>query len=182
MSNTTDVPATQQGWLRTYTFTRAAFSILWVIAAFALRQNPAIVAALLVAYPAWDAAANAVDAQRSGGLARNPIHAANLAVSILATLAVIAALLMDAGLVLTVFGVWAILSGLLQLGVAIRRWRSGAQWAMALSGAQSALAGGFFIAQGAVEQPITTIAGYAAFGALYFLISGIWLTVKLRRS
>ena len=45
-----------------------------------------------------------------------------------------------------IFGAWAILSGLLQLGTAVRRWkRFGAQWAMVLSGGQSALAGGFFI-------------------------------------
>jgi hypothetical protein len=54
---------------------------------------------------------------------------------------------------------------------------------MILSGAQSALAGGFFVAQSrmdAVPQP-TTIAGYAGVGALYFLISAVWLTVSHMR-
>lgn len=87
---------------------------------------------------------------------------------------------MSMNLVLAVFGAWAILAGLLQLGTAIRRWRSfGAQWAMVLSGAQSALAGGFFIFQASTPAvpSIATVTGYAGVGALYFLVSAIWLTV-----
>ncbi|KAJ2969574.1 hypothetical protein NUW58_g9955 [Xylaria curta] len=75
--------------------------------------------------------------------------------------------------VLGVYGAWAILSGLMQLGAAVRRWRTaGAQWAQILSGAQSSLAGGFFIFQATQpEEPsIKNIAGYAAFGAFYFLL------------
>lgn len=82
--------------------------------------------------------------------------------------------------VLGIFGAWAILSGLLQLGTAVRRWkRFGAQWAMVLSGGQSALAGGFFIFQAAMPAvpSIANVAGYAAVGALYFLVSAVWLTV-----
>jgi uncharacterized membrane protein HdeD (DUF308 family) len=98
---------------------------------------------------------------------------------------VIAALEMSMNWVLGVFGVWAILSGLLQLGSAVRRWKSyGAQWAMILSGGQSALAGMFFIVQARMPMPpsITNVAGYAAVGALYFLVSAVWLSVsQLRR-
>ncbi len=87
--------------------------------------------------------------------------------------------------VLGVFGAWAILSGLLQFGTAIRRWKSfGAQWAMVLSGAQSALAGAFFISQAQMPAPpsIANVAGYAAVGAAYFLVSAVWLAVSdLRR-
>ncbi|PXW51429.1 short repeat uncharacterized protein DUF308 [Methylobacterium sp. B4] len=84
---------------------------------------------------------------------------------------------------LAVFGVWAILSGLLQLATGVRRWNAGAQWAMALSGAQSALAGTYFIfkANGASTPGITDIAPYAAFGAFYFLVSAVWLTVAQAR-
>jgi len=54
---------------------------------------------------------------------------------------------------------------------------------MILSGAQSALAGGFFVLMAGAATPpdITPIAGYAGFGAFYFLLSAIWLTVKLAR-
>ena len=106
------------------------------------------------------------------------------AMSAIAALAVFAALNIGTHAVLTVFGIWAILSGALQLGTAVRRWKHvGAQWAMILSGAQSALAGLFFIAQSHASVPpvIEKIAGYAAIGALYFLISAIWLYVRRTR-
>jgi uncharacterized membrane protein HdeD (DUF308 family) len=86
--------------------------------------------------------------------------------------------------VLAVFGAWAILSGLLQLGAGLKRWkRFGAQWAMVLSGAQSALAGAFFIFQaGLPAMPsIATVTGYAGFGAFYFLVSALWLSVGAAR-
>jgi hypothetical protein len=85
--------------------------------------------------------------------------------------------------VFVVFGAWATLSGLFQLSTAVRRWKSGAQWVMILSGAQSALAGVFFIlmARAATPPDISSIAGYAALGAFYFALSGIWLTVKMAR-
>ncbi|MBZ9934786.1 DUF308 domain-containing protein [Mesorhizobium sp. BR1-1-16] len=178
-------PLAASRWLRSYYFTRAGFSIVWVAAAFTLgRSMPAIEAALLIAYPAWDAVANIVDAQRSGGLKANPSQALNATISVLTSLAVVIALGYSLNAVLAVFGAWAIVAGLLQLITGARRWKTGAQWAMILSGAQSALAGGFFIKQatGAATPGIADIAPYAAFGAFYFLISAIWLAVKLART
>jgi hypothetical protein len=51
---------------------------------------------------------------------------------------------------------------------------------MILSGAQSALAGVFFVKMShSAEAPgITDVAPYAAFGAFYFLVSAVWLTVS----
>lgn len=177
-------PDAASRWLISYYFTRAGVSIAWVTAAFTFgRGMPPIAAALLIAYPAWDAIANLVDAQRSGGLKANRSQALNVAVSTVTTIAVAIALGQSLHAVLAVFGAWAILSGLFQLATGVRRWNTGAQWAMVLSGAQSALAGGFFIKQatGAATPGITDIAPYAAFGAFYFLISAIWLSVKLSR-
>jgi uncharacterized membrane protein HdeD (DUF308 family) len=169
-------------WLKRYYFTRAAFSVVWVGAAYALENRTgAVVAALLLIYPAWDAIANLVDAQRNGGLRRNPTQAFNTAVSVVTTIAVAIALTVSMNAVLGVFGVWAALSGLLQLATAARRWKSyGAQWPMILSGIQSTLAGVMFVVEArAPELPhITAIAPYAAFGAFYFLISAFWLTVS----
>lgn len=67
------------------------------------------------------------------------------------------------------FGVWAALSGVLQLCHAVARWkRSGAQWGMVSNGARSALAGVLLFSE--------------AMGAVYFLIAGLWWTVGgLRR-
>ena len=172
-------------WLRAYYFLRAAVSVVWVGAVFTVGfRSPMIAAGLLLAYPAWDALANLVDASRSGGLERNPTQMINLLVSLATTIAVGFALTKGMNLVLGVFGGWAILSGLLQLATAIRRWkRAGAQWAMVLSGAQSALAGAFFIiqARGSAPASIAKIGGYAAVGAIYFLVSAVWLSVKLMR-
>jgi uncharacterized membrane protein HdeD (DUF308 family) len=181
------VRADRERWLKFYYFIRAAFSLAWVVAAFAVAPSSQVIAgALLILYPAWDAAANFVDALRSGGLAQNRTQALNVVVSLATTVAVLLALQMSMNRVLGVFGAWAILSGLLQLGTAIRRWRSfGAQWAMVLSGGQSALAGGFFIFQATTPAvpSIANVAGYAAVGALYFLVSAVWLTVsEWRRS
>lgn len=169
-------------WLKRYYFIRALFSIIWVATAFALGQHSAMVGAvLLIIYPAWDAIANVIDAQRSGGIRQNRIHMTNTLVSVVTTIAVCIALSQSMNWVIGVFGVWAILSGLLQLGVAVSRWKDyGAQWTMILSGAQSALAGGFFIfqAQMLVPPSIVNIAGYSAVGAFYFLVSAVWLTVS----
>lgn len=180
-------PQSSNGWLKRYYFIRFAVSAIWVVLAFTIAKSaPALAAVMLVAYPIWDAAANFVDAQRNGGLAHNKSQLLNFVVSVLTAIAVIIALSVSMNAVLGVFGVWATLAGLFQLITAVRRWKSfGAQWAMILSGAQSALAGIFFVrmASGQSVSGITDIAPYAAFGAFYFLVSAVWLTVSdARRS
>lgn len=174
----------QSSWLRSYYFVRAVFSIAWVTAAILSGGHYALAIVLLVIYPAWDALANLVDARSNGGFKANPSQTLNVAVSTITTVAVILAVMKDTYAVLAVFGVWAILSGLLQLYTGVRRWRSyGAQWAMILSGAQSTLAGGFMITQslGTVPPGVIDIAPYAGFGAFYFLVSAVWLTVAAYR-
>jgi uncharacterized membrane protein HdeD (DUF308 family) len=143
----------------------------------AARHSTGFAAALLVCYPAWDALANLADGSRSGGLAENRTQDAN-SVASLAVAAAVAVALPDMHRVLGVFGAWAILSGLLQLGTGLRRWKTyGAQWAMILSGGQSSLAGAVFIHQAgtSVVPTIATVAGYAGFGAFYFLVSALSL-------
>jgi len=177
-------PAQADSGLRAYYLARGLVAAGWVAAAFTVgRTAPFAAAALLVAYPAWDALANLFDATRSGGLARNRSQAVNALVSIIAALAILSSL-QDTKAVVGIFGVWAIVAGLLQLATGLRRWKAfGAQWAMMLSGAQSALAGGFFIKQslGANVHGITDVAPYAAFGAFYFLVSALWLTLRRAR-
>ena len=175
-------------WLKSYYFVRFAVSAVWVALAFTVaRTMPLLAAIMLVAYPAWDALANFLDAQRTGGMSRNRSQLLNFVISALTALAVAAALTRSMNAVLAVYGIWAVLSGLFQLITAVRRWKtSDAQWAMILSGAQSALAGIFFVkmAGGIEDIGITNVAPYAAFGAFYFLVSAVWLTVSdiLRKS
>jgi len=174
------------GNLARYYFVRAVVAAVWVGAAIAIGPSNATAAALLlVSYPAWDALANWLDARGSGGLGSNPTQAFNIAVSLIAAVAVAIALQLSMNGVLAVFGVWAIAAGLAQLITGIRRWRAfGAQWAMILSGAQSMLAGVFFVAQARLPRipTIVDVAPYAAFGAFYFLVSAVLLMFNRRRA
>jgi uncharacterized membrane protein HdeD (DUF308 family) len=169
-------------WLKRYYFTRFAFSAIWVLVAFSVAKNvPPLAAVMLVGYPLWDAVANFIDAQRSGGLTRNKAQLLNFLVSIVTAIAVGIALEKSNNDVLIVFGVWAGFSGILQLAAAVGRWKTtGAQWAMILSGAQSALASAFMIkmAYGLEPVGIANIAPYAAFGAFYFLVSSVSLMLS----
>jgi uncharacterized membrane protein HdeD (DUF308 family) len=102
----------------------------------------------------------------------------------LVTVAVVVSLVLKLQIILVIFGVWAIVAGLLQLATAIRRRKSDrGQWVMMLSGAQSALAGGFFVAQqGSAAPVVQTFGGYAAVGAVYFLISGLVILFRQSRA
>lgn len=177
----------QRDGLKRYYFLRAAVSVAWILAAVAVgTSNPLLGGVLVVAYPAWDALANALDARANGGFVANGPQTFNLIVSLTVAFAVLFALQTEPRRVLTVFGVWAAFSGLLQLTAGVRRWRSvGGQWPMVLSGAQSVLAGVFMItaslkAGGHSPAPVE-IAPYAGFGAFYFLVAAIALTLKGRK-
>lgn len=177
-----EIVTQERDWLKAYYLARAAVSIVWVAMAVMIgRKVPAIGYVLLFVYPAWDAIANFADMHSNGGRKRSPTQALNAAVSGVTTLAVAVALAISMNVVLGVYGVWAALSGLLQLATGFRRWKSyGARWVMMLSGLQSALAGAFFLKQASVARStsIADIAPYAAFGAFYFLVSALWLAVS----
>lgn len=167
--------------LRNFYFLRAIVAFAWCALAFAAATGPLLgIAALLVAYPAWDAVANLLDAKRSGGIQANPGQKFNAVVSIVTAICMAVALAVqgNAGGVF-VFGAWALLAGLFQLAVGIRRRKLGGQAFMMISGAQSALAGVIFAIQSFGAAPtIAKLAPYAAFGGIYFLLSALWLTFK----
>jgi uncharacterized membrane protein HdeD (DUF308 family) len=186
MNNADMTAAPNKSWLKSYYAVRAIFSIIWVALAFTVgKSQPSVGIALIIIYPAWDCLANYYDAKRSGGLGANPTQLMNVVVSAIVTLAVAYAATRDFHVVLGVVGLWAVLSGIFQLATAIRRRKSaGAQWPMILSGVQSALAGGFFVKMAfnaAAPADVTTVAGYAGFGAVYFAISALVLTFSRRR-
>ncbi|MBE1162881.1 DUF308 domain-containing protein [Dyella acidiphila] len=171
--------------LRNFYFLRAGAAFVW--AALAILAGPVsalIAGTLLVVYPAWDAAANVIDARRSGGLQANPGQKFNALTSMIVAIcmALAFALRGNAGAVL-VFGIWALLAGLFQLAVGVGRRKLGGQAFMMLSGAQSALAGIFFVKQSfGVAPGVAQLAPYAAFGCLYFLLSALWLTFRKSRA
>jgi uncharacterized membrane protein HdeD (DUF308 family) len=167
--------------LRNFYFLRAGVAALWIaLVVMTAPASPAVTGALLFLYPAWDAVANLIDSRRSGGLRANPGQAFNALVSVITAVAIAIAFSLrgNAGGVL-VFGAWALLAGLFQLAVGIRRRKLGGQAFMMISGVQSALAGVHFIIQSFADAPgIVQLAPYAGFGAVYFLLSGLWLTFR----
>jgi len=170
--------------LQTLYFTRTAFSVIWVtLIAIYAKSSPQIAAVLLVIYPAWDVAGTLLDirANQGTGSSLKP-QFVNLAISIAVTFAVGFALTMGVPAAIIVFGIWASLTGIIQLVLGLRRKREfGGQWPMILSGGQSAIAGIAFIAM--AHNPtmgIINLAGYSAFGAFYYLLAAIRLTKSAR--
>lgn len=184
---TSNAASADKLWLLRYYLIRAIVSIVWIAFAVAIgRESPAASLVLLILYPAWDSVANFVDARRSGGLGSNPTQAFNFVISAGAALAVAIAASLDSSATIGVIGVWAGLSGVFQLATGIRR-RSFApgQWPMIVSGAQSALAGVFFVIQAAGADhrlSAVDVAPYAGFGALYFGLATAMLWLRGRRT
>jgi uncharacterized membrane protein HdeD (DUF308 family) len=167
--------------LRRLYFVRFGFAIVWAALLFATgsKLGPAAVI-LLVLYPAFDVAAAVVDARssrdRDGGSPRSLYG--NIAISSLAAIGIAIACASGVPAVLRVWGVWAIVAGLIQLFVAISRRTLGGQWPMILSGGISVLAGAAFIAMAGSNAPKpSNVAGYAVLGGIFFLVSAL----RLRR-
>ncbi|MFG2306808.1 DUF308 domain-containing protein [Actinacidiphila glaucinigra] len=167
------------------------FSLIWVALVFTTSASlvstdrPTVSAAvLLVVYPLWDAIATLLERRLAGAGSANRVSTVNMALGLATTAGMIIAVLSTVGTALLVFGVWALLSGAIQLVVAVRRRRTvGAQWPMVISGGQSVLAGAA-IAAGSTSATsgLSTVAGYSAFGAFWFLVSVIALSGRSRRA
>jgi uncharacterized membrane protein HdeD (DUF308 family) len=165
--------------LRKLYFIRASFSVVWVIliALFA-KTSIEIATVLLVIYPAWDVVGTFSDIRANrGGSSKTPQYV-NAIVSAGTTIAVGIALNKGVPEALIVFGIWAIGTGLIQLILGLRRRKFlGGQWPMIISGGQSILGGASFILL--AHDPtkgITSLAGYAAFGAFYYLLAAFRLS------
>lgn len=165
--------------LRRLYFIRTAFSVTWVIliSLFA-KTSMGIASALLIIYPAWDVVGTVLDIRANY---RNPSKTpqyVNAAISGITTIAVGIALQKGVPEALIVFGVWAIGTGLIQLILGLRRRKLlGGQWPMIISGGQSVIGGASFIVLAhAPTMGITSLAGYAAFGAFYYLLAAFRLS------
>ncbi|WP_369215548.1 hypothetical protein [Streptomyces flavofungini] len=164
--------------LRRLYFLRFAFAVVWAALLFATAHDlGALSAALLVLYPLFDVACAVADvrsARANGGPVRNLW--ANIALSTLTAAGLIAAASSGIPAVLRVWGAWAIAAGLVQLAVGVIRRGMGGQWPMIASGAISTLAGSSFIAQaGKDDASLSTLAGYAFLGGVFFLVSALRL-------
>jgi uncharacterized membrane protein HdeD (DUF308 family) len=103
--------------------------------------------------------------------------ARNASLSVAAVVAIAITSTNDISAVLKAFGGWALISGLIQLAVAVSRAsRVGWQWAMLLSAALSTGAGLSFIGMaGKVNPTLHNVPGYAGLGAILFLVSAFLL-------
>jgi len=165
--------------LRTLHFLRTAFSVVWaILLSVFVKTNHHIAVILFVVYPAWDVFATWLDIRTNPSHASKTPQYVNAVIGILTTIGVALALQKGVPEALMVFGAWAIITGLIQLALGLRRRRElNGQWPMILSGGQSMLAGGAFIFMAhSPAMGINSLAGYAAFGAFYFLISAIRLS------
>jgi len=169
--------------LRSLYFTRTAFSVIWVtlISVFA-KTNSSIAGILFIVYPAWDVLATYLDIKANPpGVSKTPQYV-NAAIGIFTTIGVVLALQRGVPAALIVFGIWAIITGLVQLILGLRRRKElGGQWPMIISGGQSMIAGSVFIAMAnSPTMGISNLAGYSAFGAFYFLLSAIRLSKTIK--
>jgi uncharacterized membrane protein HdeD (DUF308 family) len=169
--------------LRRLYFVRFAFAVVWAGLLFATASGlgPAGVA-LLVLYPLFDVVAAVVDLRSSKAAKPVPLLYVNIAISLLAAAGLAAVASSGIPGVLRVWGSWAIVSGVVQLVVGVRRRGLGGQWPMIVSGAISTLAGASFILQAAKDgASLTTLAGYATLGGVFFLVSALRLGRRSKR-
>jgi uncharacterized membrane protein HdeD (DUF308 family) len=162
---------------------RAAFSVAWVILIALFAKTSMVVATvLLVIYPAWDVVGTFLDIRANHNSASKTPQYVNALISSITAIAVGIALQKGVPAALIVFGIWAIGTGLIQLILGLRRRKLlGGQWPMIISGGQSVLGGtSFIILAHDPTKGITSLAGYAAFGAFYYLLAAFRLsrTVK----
>jgi uncharacterized membrane protein HdeD (DUF308 family) len=189
-STTSATATTTSSGLRSLHLIRVVFSLIWVALVFTTSASlvstdePTVIAAvLLVVYPLWDAIATLIERSLTGTGSTDSVSTINMGLGLAATAGMIVAVFSTVGRALLVFGAWALLSGAIQLVVAVRRRRTvGAQWPMAISGGQSVLAGATIAATSAsATSNLSTVAGYSAFGAFWFLVSVIALSIRSRR-
>jgi uncharacterized membrane protein HdeD (DUF308 family) len=163
--------------LRRLYLVRFGFAIVWAILLLVTGKSlGAAAAVLLVLYPLFDVAAAVVDFRSSKAGRPAAGLVVNMVLSLLAAIGLGIADASGVPAVLRVWGVWAITAGLVQLIVAIARYRLGGQWAMILSGGISVLAGlAFILTAGGATATLAGLAAYATLGGIFFLVSALRL-------
>jgi hypothetical protein len=160
---------------------RAAVTLTWIGALVVQRpaetQSPLDFkfVVLIALYPAIDVLACLIDLRIDNSTTSQIAHWAEVAGG-----AVAAVLMVTGGrgshrLVATI-GAWAVVTGGIQLGVALRRVRFvRGQWFMAISGAGSLAAGTSFIGwHGSARDVFGLMTQYAGGGILWFLVAAMW--------
>ena len=185
MSNTAPIELPEAHSLRNLYFTRTVVQLLWAgIVLGTAASNPALAAGLLILYPLWDVACTVYDLRSSIRSGPSIAQYVNVVLGSLTAIGIAVTAFKSPQQAVVTFGAWAFTAGLAQLAVGIsRRKQLGGQWAMILSGIQSAAAGVAFILGGLHDKThIKDLGGYAIFGGVYFLIAGFLMHRKLSQS
>ncbi|GHO99177.1 membrane protein [Reticulibacter mediterranei] len=170
--------------MRNLYFVRAAFALIWALGLLSLVTMPALVIFLLILYPAFDAGFALYDAYVHRASKNTLAQKTNVVISLLTVIVVLVVTSMGVPAILRVFGVWAILTGGIELVTAIRRWKElSGQAVLVFGGAVSILAGSSFIAlAGRPTSGLSTLAGYALMGSWQFLFSALRLIKQARQN
>jgi len=171
--------------LRNLYLTRTVVQFIWaaLVMAFAT-GSPLLAVILAVTYPLWDVACTLFDLNSSDGsdstASSKTLLYINVALGVATAIAIGVGSRLEMRYAVAAFGAWAFTAGLLQFSVGLyRRSLVKGQWAMILSGVQSMVAGGAFLAGGlGGKVQVKDLGGYAVFGGVYFLISAILLGRK----
>lgn len=165
--------------LRRLYLVRFGFAVVWAVLLFLTASRlDALSSALLLLYPVFDLAAAVVDHRSSRATGPSRALYANMALSLLAAIGLALAVTSGLSSVLAVWGAWAVTTGAVQLVVGVGRRALGGQWPMMLSGAISVVAGvGFLLQSRGPGASLTSLAGYATLGGVFFLLSAL----RLRR-
>jgi uncharacterized membrane protein HdeD (DUF308 family) len=170
--------------MRNLYFVRAAFALVWALGLLSLITMPALVPFLLILYPAFDAGSSLYDAYVHRASKNTLAQKTNVVISIITVIAVLIVLSMGVPAILRVFGVWAILTGGIELVTAIRRWKElSGQAVLVFGGAVSVIAGcSFIISAGKPTFGLSSLAGYALMGSWQFLFSALRLIKQARQN
>jgi uncharacterized membrane protein HdeD (DUF308 family) len=170
--------------MRNLYFVRAAFALVWALGLLSLITMPALVPFLLILYPAFDAGSSLYDAYVHRASKNTLAQKTNVVISVITVIAVLIMISMGVPAILRVFGVWAILTGGIELVTAIRRWKElSGQAVLVFGGAVSIIAGISFIASaGKPTFGLSSLAGYALMGSWQFLFSALRLIKQARQN
>jgi uncharacterized membrane protein HdeD (DUF308 family) len=170
--------------LRRLYFVRSAFALVWVAVVFAIGDTAGpLLTTLLVIYPLFDALAVLWQLRADPDKTRaKTAEWVNVVVSVAIAIALGISSSLSISAAVAVWGAWAIVAGVPQLIAAIRNRRNGGQVPQMLSGGISVFAGLGFLYQGVQGSAMVTgAAGYAALGAVFFLVSAIRLSLTLKK-
>jgi uncharacterized membrane protein HdeD (DUF308 family) len=161
--------------------TRGLIAIAWAILFMAVAGSLTTgVAVLLVIYPLIDVVGSALDARRQIGQTRHVLRW-NAALSTAAAIALGVAATGDVANVLVVFGLWALLAGLAELFVTIRRQGAfGRQWPLLWSSIGSGVLGIIYLVMAGGSDPKLRPLAYYGLGGVEFVLQA-WLLSRRDR-